>query len=127
MLPPRPPTTFEQVFLTPQYLAITMEYGDVGSLLSYLQAQPEKRLPEPSARWLFQQLVIGLSYMHQRVSGRAGVVMGSGFGLSIGLCGSCKLGDQRCCGRCCYADHRLEVRLASCLLPPALLPCVLHL
>ena len=44
-----------------------MEYADVGSLLAYQQAQPGRRLPEATARWLFQQLVIGLDYAHQRV------------------------------------------------------------
>ncbi len=46
-----------------------MEYADVGSLLAYQQAQPGRRLSEGTTRWLFQQLVIGLDYAHQRVSG----------------------------------------------------------
>jgi serine/threonine protein kinase len=57
-----------EVFLTPQHLAIAMEFGDAGSLLAYLQRQPGRRVPEAAARWLFQQVVIGLSYTHQRVS-----------------------------------------------------------
>ena len=56
-----------EVFLTSQHLAIAMEFGDAGSLLTYLQKQPGRRLPEATARWLFQQLVIGLSYTHHRV------------------------------------------------------------
>lgn len=55
-----------EVFLTSQHLAIAMEFGDAGSLLTYLQKQPGRRLPEATARWLFQQLVIGLSYTHHR-------------------------------------------------------------
>ncbi|KAL4858759.1 Serine/threonine-protein kinase SAPK9 [Chlorella vulgaris] len=55
-----------EVYLTPQHLAISMEFADAGSLLTYLQKQPQKRLPEATARWLFQQLVIGLAYTHHR-------------------------------------------------------------
>ncbi|PSC75745.1 sulfur stress regulator [Micractinium conductrix] len=55
-----------EVFLTPQHLAIAMEFGDAGSLLTYLQRQPGRRLAGQNARWLFQQLVIGLSYTHHR-------------------------------------------------------------
>lgn len=53
-----------------------MEYADLGNLLAYQQAQPGRRLAESTARWLFQQLVIGLDYAHQRVGdvARLGVV-----------------------------------------------------
>ena len=57
-----------------QHLAIAMEFGDAGSLLTYLQRQPGRRLAGQNARWLFQQLVIGLSYTHHRVSGAEGAV-----------------------------------------------------
>lgn len=65
--PPARAASHPQVFLTPQHLALSMEYADGGSLLAHLQAQPGRRLAEPAARWLFQQLAIGLAYTHLRV------------------------------------------------------------
>mmetsp|Transcript_36962 Transcript_36962/g.108960 ORF Transcript_36962/g.108960 Transcript_36962/m.108960 type:complete len:397 (-) Transcript_36962:288-1478(-) len=55
---------FKEVFLTPQYIAIAMEYANFGNLFNYVQSAV--RLQEPAARWFFQQLIIGLDYCHQK-------------------------------------------------------------
>ena len=57
----------EQVFLTPTHLAIAMEYAQGGDLFNYVLGTTQKRLGESEARWIFQQLVIGLDYCHRRV------------------------------------------------------------
>ena len=58
-----------QVFLTPKHLAIAMEYAQGGDLFKYVsKRQPRCQLPESDARWIFQQLIIGLDYCHCRVS-----------------------------------------------------------
>lgn len=58
-----------QVFLTPTHLAIAMEYAQGGDLFNYtLGHRPHGRLAEQQARWIFQQLIIGLDYSHRRVS-----------------------------------------------------------
>lgn len=58
-----------QVFLTPTHLAIAMEFAQGGDLFRYvLRHQPICRLSEAKAKWIFQQLIIGLDYCHQRVS-----------------------------------------------------------
>ena len=57
-----------QVFLTPTHLAIVMEYAKGGDLFNYtMRHGPHGRLAEPQARWIFQQLIIGLDYCHRRV------------------------------------------------------------
>ncbi|KAL6779047.1 SNRK2E [Auxenochlorella protothecoides x Auxenochlorella symbiontica] len=56
-----------EVFTTPQYLAIAMEYAAGGDLFRHLRHErPAQRLPEAEARRVFQQLVIGLDYCHTR-------------------------------------------------------------
>ena len=57
------------MFLTPTHLAIAMEYAQGGDLFNYtLGHRPHGRLAEQQARWIFQQLIIGLDYCHRRVS-----------------------------------------------------------
>ena len=57
-----------QVFLTRTHLAIAMEYAPGGDLYQHVIARkPFCRLPEDQARWLFQQLLIGLDYCHRKV------------------------------------------------------------
>lgn len=51
------------VFLTPRYLCLSMELG-ISDLSHYLSLQPENKVPEHTARYLFRQLVIGLDYIH---------------------------------------------------------------
>ena len=55
-----------QVFLTPSYLGIVMEYADSGNLLQYVAAR--SGLVEDAARWIFQQLIVAQDYCHRRVS-----------------------------------------------------------
>lgn len=55
---------FKEVFLTPKYICIAMEYASGGNLFNYVQKAA--RLKEPAARWFFQQLVIGLDYCHKK-------------------------------------------------------------
>ncbi|KAL4857616.1 Serine/threonine-protein kinase 8 [Chlorella vulgaris] len=55
-----------EVFLTPQYLAIVMEYAQGGNLHRFLRERcPHNRLTEDQARWLFQQLIVGLDHCHR--------------------------------------------------------------
>jgi len=55
---------FKEVFLTSEYICISMEYATGGSLFHYVQKQG--RLKEAVARWFFQQLIIGADYCHKR-------------------------------------------------------------
>ncbi|EFN50475.1 hypothetical protein CHLNCDRAFT_59511, partial [Chlorella variabilis] len=50
-----------QVILTQRSLAIVMEYAAGGDLLRHLQARSCRRLSEGEARWMFQQMAIGLA------------------------------------------------------------------
>lgn len=53
---------FRRAFLTPTHLAIAMDFASGGELLDLLsRASP---LPEPAARFLFHQLIAGVSYLH---------------------------------------------------------------
>lgn len=59
--------SLREVFLTPTHLAIAMEYAQGGDLFNYtLGHRPHGRLAEQQARWIFQQLIIGLDYCHRR-------------------------------------------------------------
>lgn len=60
--------TQPQVFLTPDYLAITMEYASGGDLFSLVGRS--KGLSEEDARWYFQQLVVSVDYCHRMVRRR---------------------------------------------------------
>jgi len=55
---------FKEVFLTPQHLAIVMEYAAGGDLFNYVATR--RGLSEDRARWFFQQLVVGVDYCHRR-------------------------------------------------------------
>ncbi len=54
-----------QVFLTPEYLAIAMEYAAGGDMFQLVVRQ--RGLPESDARWYFQQLIIAIDYCHRMV------------------------------------------------------------
>lgn len=57
----------KEVFLTPSHVAIAMEYAPGGDLFTYVtEKHPNGKLREDQARWVFQQLVIGLDYCHKR-------------------------------------------------------------
>jgi serine/threonine-protein kinase SRK2 len=55
-----------EAFVTPTHLGISMDYAPGGDLQSYLARRPRCRLAEHEARWLFQQLAVGLAYCHRR-------------------------------------------------------------
>lgn len=54
-----------QVFLTNNHLAIAMEYAAGGNL--YQLVARSGGLPEPDARWYFQQLIFAIDYCHKMV------------------------------------------------------------
>lgn len=56
-----------QVFLTPDYLAIVLEYAAGGDLATYIgeHCTAQGGLPEAEARWLFQQLVVATDFCHR--------------------------------------------------------------
>ena len=57
-----------QVFLTREYLAISMEFAQGGDLFAYtLGPKSYGKLAEAQARWIFQQLILGLDYCHRKV------------------------------------------------------------
>ena len=55
-----------QVFLTPDYLAIVMEFATGGDMFQLVVVN--RGLPEQDARWYFQQLIIAVDYCHKMVS-----------------------------------------------------------
>ncbi len=82
-----------QVFLTSTHLAIAMEFAPGGDLFKYVtERNPHGKLREDQARWVFQQLVIGLDYCHRRVW-RFFVLVGGCVGVALGGCSVHKLGD----------------------------------
>jgi serine/threonine-protein kinase SRK2 len=54
-----------QVFLTPEYLAIAMEYATDGDMFQLVARQ--RGLLEKDARWYFQQLIVAVEYCHRMV------------------------------------------------------------
>ena len=63
------------MFLTPDYLAIVMEYASGGDMFQLVVTN--RGLPEQDARWYFQQLIIAVDYCHKMVgllSGRVCLV-----------------------------------------------------
>jgi len=55
-----------EVFLTPKYLAIAMEYAMGGDLFGYIiRNSPAGQLPEDHAQALLQQLILGLDFCHR--------------------------------------------------------------
>lgn len=64
-----------QVFLTREYLAISMEFAQGGDLFAYtLGPNSFGKLAEVQARWIFQQLILGLDYCHRKVTSRSAVL-----------------------------------------------------
>lgn len=54
-----------QAFLTPQYLAIAMEFASGGDMFEHVVRKGG--LKESEARWFFQQLIVGVDYVHKMV------------------------------------------------------------
>ena len=64
---PRVYSALAQVFITQTHLAIAMEYAQGGDMFKYIcRHKPHCRLLENQARWIFQQLIIGLDYCHSK-------------------------------------------------------------
>jgi serine/threonine protein kinase len=57
-----------QVFTTPEFICIVMEIARGGDLLRYTLKHYPVASQEEQARWIFQQLIIGLDYCHRRVT-----------------------------------------------------------
>lgn len=55
-----------EVFLVDEYLCIVMELAGGGDLFTYLSRMPQCRVDEDTARYLFQQIMLGLQYIHGR-------------------------------------------------------------
>jgi len=53
---------FKEVFMTPDYLAIAMEFAAGGDMFEYVVKK--NGLREDEARWFFQQLIVGMDYCH---------------------------------------------------------------
>jgi serine/threonine-protein kinase SRK2 len=54
---------FKEAFLTPQYLAIAMEFASGGDMFEHVVRKGG--LKESEARWFFQQLIVGVDYVHK--------------------------------------------------------------
>lgn len=57
-----------EVFVTPQHLAIVMDYASGGDLAHYVDALMQhtgRGIPEPQARALFQQLMVAVDFCHR--------------------------------------------------------------
>ena len=63
--PVRSIVQFKEVFLTPRYLAIAMEFVAGGDMFEYVVRKGG--LKESEARWFFQQLIVGVDYLHRMV------------------------------------------------------------
>lgn len=57
------PLQFREVFVTPEHLAIVMEYAAGGDMFQLVTSK--RGLLENEARWFFQQLILGLDYCHK--------------------------------------------------------------
>ena len=66
------------MFLTRTHLAIAMEYAQGGDLFRYVLRHKAARLAESQARWIFQQLVIGLDFCHRSVRTLFAACFGAG-------------------------------------------------
>jgi len=62
---PNRPLACPQVFLTPIYLSIAMEFAPGGDMFEYVVKK--NGLREDEARWFFQQLIVALDYCHKMV------------------------------------------------------------
>ncbi|KAK9836749.1 hypothetical protein WJX74_007405 [Apatococcus lobatus] len=55
---------FKEVFLTPGSVGLVMEYAPGGDLFDYIQQHGN--LHEDQARWIFQQLTVGVDFCHKK-------------------------------------------------------------
>ena len=71
-----------QVFLTPKYLGVVMEYGgmDLGAYLNQeggTMGGTEKRVSEDVSRLCFQQLILALEFCHRCGKGHRDIKLGN--------------------------------------------------
>lgn len=52
-----------QIFLTPRYLALVLEYANFGDLHTFVMTRGG--LVEEQARWFFQQLILAVDFCHK--------------------------------------------------------------
>ena len=65
---------YAQAFLTPQYLAIAMEFASGGDMFEHVVRKGG--LKESEARWFFQQLIVGVDYVHKMVCFCVALIVG---------------------------------------------------
>ena len=96
------------MFLTPEFLAIAMEYAAGGDMFQLVVRQ--RGLPEADARWYFQQLIIAIDYCHRMVSLQAVCQLQGRWPLSqatelgLGRLG-CWQGHAACCQASCSSEQ----------------------
>lgn len=60
---------FREVFLTPRFLGICMEFAAGGDMFEYViqhkSQEANQGLPEGAVRHFFQELIIGLGFAHE--------------------------------------------------------------
>ncbi len=54
--------------MTPQHLAIVMEYAAGGNMLDHVNRLVPRTMSEADARWFYQQIIIAMDYCHRKVS-----------------------------------------------------------
>ena len=84
---------FKEVFLTPEYLAIAMEYAAGGDMFQYVKQRGG--LEEAEARWFFQQLIIGMDYCHKMVRSSRFRPLGQWEGVGIDVVMRCHFCQQQ--------------------------------
>ena len=99
-----------QVFLLPEFLAITMEYAAGGDLFQLVGRAGGLR--EEDAKWYFQQIIVAIDYCHRMV--RTDCL------------------ERGCCHTSAAENHIMLQKAAekssgsmSCLTRPNTLPCLL--
>jgi Protein kinase domain len=90
------PVQFREVFLTPDYLGIAMEYAAGGDMFQHVTNK--RGLSEDEARWFFQQLILGLDYCHKMVCMRR---------TERTLAGAAEQQGRLCCMLASAASYRL--------------------
>ena len=106
--PARSIVQFKEVFLTPRYLAIAMEFVAGGDMFEYVVRKGG--LKESEARWFFQQLIVGVDYLHRMVRRPPGLRLSAvtrGWATAEGEC-VCVLWLWGCASRGLAAGQRLQ-------------------
>lgn len=112
---------FKEVFLTPRYLAIAMEFVAGGDMFEYVVRKGG--LKESEARWFFQQLIVGVDYLHRMVRRPACSAAKHGHA-RLEPCGGnvCVLWRRGCASRALTAGQSLQRSPAALAWQPGSLP-----